>query len=148
MSYWTTPLSKLQYKRLLSHWSWIWWCDGGWSPPLPWLRIFRSARTSCRTFDFSTRPVHLSRPRQFFLSSEMSCNSTVRPQVPLKPYIFWKLMMSAIQIQTKIQIQRQIHRQIQIQRQIKGKPMTTMMWYIFEKEMTKGFWIWYATGRV
>ena len=43
---------------------------------------------------------------------------------------WWKLMMSAIQIWTKIQIQRQI------QRQIKGKPMTPMMWYIFEKEMT------------
>ena len=27
-------------KRLLPHWSWRWWCDGGWSPPLPWLRIF------------------------------------------------------------------------------------------------------------
>ena len=65
---------------------------------------------------------------------------------PLKPYVFWKHMMSAIPIGTKIQ--RQIHRQIQRQRQIKGKPMTPMMWYIFENEMTKGFWIWYATGRV
>ena len=82
----------------------------------------------------------------------MSCNTAPRPQVPLKPYIFWKLTMSAIQIRTKIQIQRQthrqIHRQIQRQRQIKGKPMTPMMWYIFEKEMTKAFWLWYATGRV
>ena len=50
-----------------------------------------------------------------------------------KPYIFWKPMMSAIQIRTKIQTQRQ--------RQIKEKPETPMMWYIFEKEMTKGFWM-------
>ena len=89
------------------------------------IMIFRSARTSCRTFDFSTRPVPSTRPQQFFLC-------------------WWKLMMSAIQIRTKMQIQRQIQRQ----RQIKGSPMTPMMWYIFEKEMTKGFWIWYATGRV
>ena len=54
-------------------------------------------------------------------------------------------MMSATQIQTKIQIQRQIQGQIQRQRQIKGKPITPMMWYIFENEMTKGFWICYAT---
>ena len=62
----------------------------------------------------------------------MSINTAVRPQVPLKLYIFWKLMMSAIQIQTKIQIQRKIQGQIQRQRQIKGKPITPMMWYIFE----------------
>ena len=61
---------------------------------------------------------------------------------PLKPYIFWKPMMSAIQIRSKIQIQRQIQRQ----RLIKGEAETPMVWYILEKVMTKGFWIWHAAG--
>ena len=74
----------------------------------------------------------------------MTCNTAVRPQGPLKPYIFWKPMMLAIQIRTKIQIQTQIQRQ----RQIKEEPETPMLWYVFEQEMKKGFWIRYATGRV
>ena len=56
----------------------------------------------------------------------MSWNTAVRPQGPLKPYIFWKPMMSTIQNRTKIQLQRQIQRQIQQQiqkkRQLKGEP--------------------------
>ena len=67
---------------------------------------------------------------------------------PLKSYIFWKPLMSAIQIriiQIQGQIQRQIQRQIQIQiqrqiqrqRQIKGKPDTPMMWYISERRWQK-----------
>ena len=34
-------------------------------------------------------------PQQFLLSSYMSWNTAVRPQRPLKSYIFWKPMMSA-----------------------------------------------------
>ena len=86
----------------------------------------------------------------------MSWNTAVRPQGPLNPYIFWKPMMSVIQIWIKIQTQRQIQRQrlrqiqtqIQRQRQIKEEPETPMLWYVFEQEMKKGFWIRYATGRV
>ena len=63
----------------------------------------------------------------------MSCNIALRPQVPLKPYILWKLTMSAIQIRTKMQIQRQTHRKIQRQRQIKGKPETPIWCDIFLK---------------
>ena len=152
-----------------------------------------------------SRPVH---PQQFFLSSKMSWNTAVRPQRPLKSYIFWKPMMSAIQIRTKYKYKYKYRdkykdrdkrenlrhlwcdnflkkgwhcRQASGTPQIiyflkaddvrypnsdkntntntktetntktktnKGKPDTSMMWYIFEKEMTKGFWIWYATGRV
>ena len=30
-----TPIQKIAFSLKLR-----WWCDGGWSPPLPWLRIF------------------------------------------------------------------------------------------------------------
>ena len=100
--------------------------------------VFRSARNSYRASD--SRPsVHLWAP----IFPEFI---EVSPQGPLKSYIFWKPMMSAIQIWTKIQIQRQIQRyiqrQTQRQRQINGEEETPMVWYIFEKVMTTGFWVW------
>ena len=110
----------------------------------PFLAFFRSARTSCRTFDL---PVPSRPTTNFpeFIDEPQHCRqASGTPQT----VFFWKLMMSAIQIWTKIQIQRQIHGQILRQIQIKEKLMTPMMSHIFENEMTKGFWIWYGTGNI
>ena len=84
--------------------------------------LFKSARTSYRA---SVRPPVPSRPPVHpsatifpeFIDELKHCRQA---SGALKPCIFWKPMMSAIQNRTKIQIQTQIQRQIQRQRQIKG----------------------------
>ena len=103
--------------------------------------VFRSARTSYRAFDF--RPVHPSTRNNFSwvhrwavtLPSCLRCPSSrlfseswwCQLSKFGRKYKYKGKYTDKYNTQTNT-----IHRQIQRHTQIKGKPMTPMMWYIFE----------------
>ena len=88
---------------------------------------------ACRTHRVPTYPwFFLGQWAIFILNAWFTI---FRPQGPLNPYIFWKLMMSAINIRTKIQTQRKRRLQRQRQRHQENNWNNISMLYFKNRQM-------------